>query len=959
MPVFIGGFAVSNFKPNFALAARLLLGAAVMGSLSFVAPSYAAVDTTPNVPGKPDLKVTGADAPGLRNMVEQAQGALRKGDVKTAIIYLKNAVSMAPKNGQVRAELGYLLLRTGDAISAERELRQARADGASDQVVLPSLFQAMLTRGKERDLLEQFPEPDANDKSVRAADVLRARAIALQKIGQPDKADTAMDRSLSIRRDAPSLLTRASLAQQQGDLPTANKVTDDALKLAPTDAGALMMKISLLQAQGQDQQALGYANQLVKYYPDTAAPKVARIGVYLKLKQDAQAQADVKAILAKQPGLPIGVYYQAIIKARAKDIKGAWKLVQSLPPEFVRSQPAIGIAVAQIALDSGNKEVALSTLSSVVAQFPQDAEARLRLGALKLQTKSPQQALDVLDPLKNSKDPRAAGLIGQAYARLRQYGQATEYFEKAAQGGLSSDILKTQLALTELKSGQSDKAISQLNELSEQHPESAETAGPLIAALLQQGRYDDATKVADRLAKASPKSPLPVLYRGQVAMYRGDYAKAVPIFDDALKLDPKFIPARYYKAQTLAAQGNLGAAKAELNGIIKQDPKNSLAYVKLAQLAIQEGNEGEVVNLLNKASAAAPKDVTPKLVLAAYYLSRQKLKEADAVATAAIKIAPDNDEATALQGQIQFARGAKDQASTTFRRLVTRLPQSSGAQLLLGNTLAANKDEDGAVSAFSRAIELDPTSMQARNTLIDYAVRTGDKDRALSTAQDYAKNYPGPTADILVANTMMKLKRAEDAKALLAKSYASKPNTAITLAYERVLLATGDKDKARSVLTDWLRKNPSDIEAMKEYGSMLLASGDNAGARKQFEAVLKQRPYDVIALNNVGWLIQKSDPKRALALVSQAAKIQPQSAAILDTLGWLKWQTNAKQDALALLQRAHGLAGSDPDITYHLVVALDGNGKRDQAKALLKQLLSSGAKFEDMADAKQLAVKWK
>jgi hypothetical protein len=40
-------------------------------------------------------------------------------------------------------------------------------------------------------------------------------------------------------------------------------------------------------------------------------------------------------------------------------------------------------------------------------------------------------------------------------------------------------------------------------------------------------------------------------------------------------------------------------------------------------------------------------------------------------------------------------------------------------------------------------------------------------------------------------------------------------------------------------------------------------------------------------------------------------------------------------------------------------VALDGNGKRDQAKALLKQLLSSGVKFEDMADAKQLAAKWK
>ena len=181
----------------------------------------------------------GADAPGLRNMVEQAQTALRKGDVKTAIIYLKNAVTMAPKNGEVRAELGYLLLRTGDAISAERELRQARADGASDQMVLPSLFQAMLSRDKEQDLLEQFPEPEASDKSTRAADILRARAIALQKIGQVQQANASMDRSLSIRRDAPSLLTRASLAQQQGDLATAGKVTDSALKLAPTDAGAL------------------------------------------------------------------------------------------------------------------------------------------------------------------------------------------------------------------------------------------------------------------------------------------------------------------------------------------------------------------------------------------------------------------------------------------------------------------------------------------------------------------------------------------------------------------------------------------------------------------------------------------------------------------------------------------------------------------------------------------------
>ncbi len=948
---------MSTLAPKLGMSARLLMGAAIIGGFT-LSGAMAAVDNSPTVPGKPAVKVGGADAPGLRNMVEQGHAALRKGDVRTAIIYFKNAVNMAPKNGQVRAELGYLLLRTGDAASAERELRQARTDGASDTVVLPSLLQAMLTRKKEQELLEQFAEPAASDRSTRAADILRARAIAHQKLGKPALASSSMERSLSIRRDAPSLLTRASLAQQQNDLAVANKATDDALKLAPTDAGALMMKISLLQAMGDDKRAIDYANQLVKYYPDTAAPKVARIGVLLKLKQDDKAQADVNAILKRQPNLPIGVYYQAIIKARAKDIQTAWKLVQTLPPEFVRSQPAIGIAVSQIGLDAGHKETAHSVLSSVVAQYPQDVDARLRLGALRLQMRSGQQALDVLLPLKDSKDPRAMALLGQSYARLKQYSLATEYFEKANAAGLSSEALKKQLALSEMRSGRSDKAIAQLQEINDANPGSIENAGPLIAAYLQAGRYADADKIAESLVKQN-KGAMPLLYRGQVAMYQGAFPKALQSFDEALKIDPKFAPARFYRAQTLTSLGDSKGAQAELSRIVAQDPKSSLAFIKMAQLAIQDGRDSEVVPLLQKAAAAAPKDVTPNLVMATYQLSKGNYKQAQAAADRVLKISPNNDEATAVIGQVQFAQGLKDQSLMTFRRLVTRLPRSSGAQLLLGNVLASIKDTDGAVSSFSRAIELDPASIGARNALIDLFISTGDKERAMTAARDYAKAYPGPNSDMVLADTFIKLKRPEDAKAHLAKSYAAKPDASVMMAYVRVSMATGDHKRARELLSNWLSKNPKDVDAMREYGSLLLMSGDEAGSLQQFEAVLKARPYDVISLNNVAWLIQKKDLKRAITLVERAVKIQPNAAAIIDTLGWLKWQANAKPEALDLLQRAHKLAPQDPDIAYHLVIALDGSGKRNEAKALLTKLLGSKTKFTDREAAQKLAAQWK
>jgi putative PEP-CTERM system TPR-repeat lipoprotein len=362
------------------------------------------------------------------------------------------------------------------------------------------------------------------------------------------------------------------------------------------------------------------------------------------------------------------------------------------------------------------------------------------------------------------------------------------------------------------------------------------------------------------------------------------------------------------------------------------------------------------VPFLKKAVAASPHDPMPEIVLATYYLSQKNYTAAEATVTRALKIAPNSEEATALLGQIQFAKGAKDQASATFRRVANKLPQSPGAQILLANALAATKNNSGALSAYSHAVELDPTSIQARDALINFSIRTKQPERALNAAEDYRKNYPGPKADILLAQTMAKLKKLDDAKTLLTKSFAAQPNPGTLIALSRTLQATGDRKKALSLLSDWVKKHPDNVDVRREYGSLLLTSGDNANARSQFEAILKTRPYDVVSLNNVSWLLQKSDPKRAIALASLAAKIQPQSAVIVDTLGWLKWQNNAKQEAVGLLQRAHHLNSHDPEIAYHYAVALSGTGKHDQAMAILKPLVDSGVKFDDMEAAKRLAA---
>jgi Flp pilus assembly protein TadD len=88
--------------------------------------------------------------------------------------------------------------------------------------------------------------------------------------------------------------------------------------------------------------------------------------------------------------------------------------------------------------------------------------------------------------------------------------------------------------------------------------------------------------------------------------------------------------------------------------------------------------------------------------------------------------------------------------------------------------------------------------------------------------------------------------------------------------------------------------------------------------------------------------------------VARAAELEPNNPDILDTLGWLKLQQKQVSDSVSLLERAHKLRPDDGQISYHLVLALNSNGQRDQARRLLNALLASKVQFGDLPEAQKL-----
>lgn len=925
-------------------------------------------------------------------LMGRARKALAQNHPKLAIIFLKNALSMAPNNAEAHLQLGVALLKVGDAASAERELRSARQHGASNEQVLPVLFATMLRRSEGRRLLAQFPAPAEGDTSTLASETLRARALALAQIGNSEEAAAALDRALSFDKSAANLLARARLARSMGDTSLAVKLVDETLSKSPKNIEALLTKVDLLVRTKQVDKALAVANELVKFYPKNPQALLTRAGVYLQLQEHGKAMVDIDASLKAAPHMALGIYYKALAMEQAKDVKGAWDLAQSLPPTFLNARAEIGLAVSQMAIEAGQVETGTSILASTVSNFPKNVIARVRLASRYLKLKSADRAIEALRPMANSSDPRILVLLAQAYDMQHQYAKSIEYLEKVEGTGASNDILKRQIGIANLRAGKLNAGIKELEKLNAATPGDAQTAGVLIAALMHKNDYASALGVAKKLAAAAPKKPYGPFYQGELLLRRRDLDGAVSSFSRAIERDKKFVPAIYGRAVALAARGDLKAADADLRSILSNNPKNIPAQIKLAEIAIQAGEKDKATALLKQAATANPKEALPALALARLEMQQGHLDKAAAVVESFLNKVPNNASALAMQGEIQLAAGKTGQAVITFRslantypkslqiqtllagaliksgdakgaittvrQLVNTYPKSLQVQLLLANVLAKGGDSEGAMRAYRKAVQMAPKAPAIHIALINFALANKNDTVAVTAARSYADQLPGPASAIILARTYAALNRIGDAVKVLTNSQAKYPNNRTLLSLTAMLRQQGEVKKSDAMMTNWIAKHPTDVAVRMTYAATQLTISPTV-AETQYRAVLKLKPYNLTALNNLGWLLQQKDPKEALVYSERAAKIAPNSPSVLDTLAWTKWKLNDKSGALGLLQRAHSIDSKNGEITYHLAVALDGNGRHADAKKMLADLLASKVEFPEKKAAEALYVQWR
>src|SRR5687768_14160019 len=112
-------------------------------------------------------------------LVAEAKQFIQKGDTKSAVIQLKNALLKNPSDVEARLTLGALYNDTGDAVSAEKEFRKAAELGATPDRTAPGLATALFAQGQFQKVLDETAATSAGK-----ADLLALRGDANLALGK-------------------------------------------------------------------------------------------------------------------------------------------------------------------------------------------------------------------------------------------------------------------------------------------------------------------------------------------------------------------------------------------------------------------------------------------------------------------------------------------------------------------------------------------------------------------------------------------------------------------------------------------------------------------------------------------------------------------------------------------------------------------------------------------------------
>ncbi len=366
------------------------------------------------------------------------------------------------------------------------------------------------------------------------------------------------------------------------------------------------------------------------------------------------------------------------------------------------------------------------------------------------------------------------------------------------------------------------------------------------------------------------------------------------------------------------------------------------AHVGDALLALRFEDYARARQSAQRALELDPAAEDAGLLLVSALLKSGQAEAAEQQARRLIERSRDADEMRLRYSRLLIEAGDKDRARAELERALDTNPKFAEARYILALLLLESGDADAAAPHFQALLAAGERRSESAYYLGRIHEQRGDLESALAMYERVSNGNQALDAASRRAAILGRLGRVLEAHALYTQLRQQFPQLTdeFVLAESAMLTEAGHAERALALLEEALQQQPDDPDLL--YGRSLVYErlGRIDAAERDLRAMIQANPDDARALNALGYMLSVHTTRftEALALIEKAYRLQPDDAAVIDSLGWVRFRMGDTETALALLQRAWQ-AMPDPEIAAHLGEVLWSLGRREDARRVWQQAL--------------------
>lgn len=496
--------------------------------------------------------------------------------------------------------------------------------------------------------LRQQPELAAAE-FLKALDVLpdaelamRAASLALVARNEPLALKAARRWQALAPDEMDPREAVARLALRAGDRAETQAQCEAIIKghAGGPDEGFRQVAQVLAQEGSKQDDALAIMERLRAQWPDRPGAFYAQSLLALRFNQLDLAEKSARESLRLKPGVRDTLLLLTGVLVKKGDIAGADRTMD----EVLKGEdgPELRMGYARLLLEAERQTEARKQFELVLAQKPDNAEARYAMGLLALE----QQQLDAAEPhfralLKSDElRQRATYYLGRIEEVRNRPAEALKWYEQVTEGEQALDALTRRAVV-----------------------------------LGKLGKLDEGRRLMAQMRREMPMFGARFfLAEGEMLLEADAGDQALALYQQALKEIPDDPDLLYGRSLVHERLRNVAEAEVDLRRILARDKDDARAMNALGyMLVVHTTRLDEARTLITRALELTPEDAAVMDSLGWVEYRQGKVQEARTLLEKAFDKVPDPEIAAHL-GEVLWVLGEKDRARAIWQAALTRDP---------------------------------------------------------------------------------------------------------------------------------------------------------------------------------------------------------------------------------------------------------------------------------------------